>query len=332
MSIPHPILEQFHAYLASVRSESTAVKYSQAAGKFVEFCVANKLPLQKLPPGVLSAFSQYLTFNQLAPSSVHTHTAGAKKFLKWLQQRGFIERTPFDAPDLPRITQELPNALGEADILKFLRLASSQHEPQRTAMMILPFCGLRSDELVHLDLRSIARVDAPDNEGVKRPHICFTIRGKGGDVRVVPLLSDGKHILIQYLVGYRSKVADDRWLFPLTDGSPIATRTLRHYFKHIRERVDIGGKRLTPHTMRRTYATALWRAGVDVPTLTSIMGHKSVQTTLSHYLEVQPVDLAGAVGRSGAALISKGVYADKVHVAGVEVSTFLSNLPKVESL
>ena len=54
---------------------------------------------------------------------------------------------------------------------------------------------------------------------------------------------------------------------------------------------------------------------MDIPTLTKIMGHKSVQTTMKHYLEMQPEDLAGAVGRSGAALVSKGVYADQVKAA-----------------
>lgn len=317
--------------MVATKSENTAVKYSQAAVKFMQFCVEQNLRLKALPPGVLTTFSEHMTYNQLSPGSVHTHTAGAKKFLIWLQQRGFISRTPFDSPDLPRITHELPNALGQSDIVKFLAHANAQHEPQRTAMMLLPFCGLRSDELVHLRLDSVARVDAPDVDGKMTPHICLKVDcGKGGDPRVVPLLSDGKHILVSYLLNYRSRVRDPHWLFPMGDGDPIATRTLRHYFQQIRSKVDIGGKRLTTHTMRRTYATALWKAGVDPLTLAKIMGHKSVQTTMKHYLEMQPADLAGAVGRSGAALVSKGLYADQVKTASVEVSTFLKNLPKID--
>lgn len=321
------MIEQFRAYLSEVRSENTAQKYSQAAVKFLEFCATNKLQLDRLPRGVLSTFSEYLTYTGLSPGSVHTHSAGAKKFLQWLQAKGMIRDTPFTAPDLPKITTELPNALGENDMIAFLGLANAQHEPQRTAMMLLPFCGLRSEELTHLELKSVARVNAPNAQGVKVPHICLTVRGKGGDMRVVPLLTDGKHILVSYLLNYRKFIRDSPWLFPMHDGSPISTRTLRHYFQQIRGKVDPHERRLTPHTMRRTYATTLWRAGVDVAKLASIMGHKSLETTRKHYLEMRPEDLAGAVSQSGAALLSRGVYADQVRTAGVNVSDFLNTLP-----
>lgn len=84
-------------------------------------------------------------------------------------------------------------------------------------------------------------------------------------------------------------------------GGPISTRTLRHYVQRIRQ--IIGVKKLTPHTLRRTYLTTLWRAGLDIPTLTRIAGHKSVQTTMAHYLDIQPEDMAGAIQRVGAKLV-----------------------------
>ncbi len=327
MALPSPLLEQFRAYLKDVRSESTAQKYTQAAMKFLEFCSKNRLSLERLPSGVLTLFSEYLTHNGLAPKSVHTHTAGAKKFIRWLQAKNLIKSTPFTDPDLPRITHELPNTLSEADLVTFLGMANAQSEPHRTAIMLLPFCGLRSDELTHLTLSSLARVDAPGPDGKSIQHVCFSVRGKGGDMRAVPLLPDGKFILIAYLAKWR-KFFPGKWLFPSPSGNTISNRTLRYYVQGIRERIGKSGERLTPHTMRRTYATTLLRYGVDVPTLTRIMGHKSVQTTMNHYLDIQPVDMAGAVGRSGAALISRGVYADQVAKAGVDVGKFLSSLPK----
>lgn len=327
MPLPDPILDRFRAYLRLQRSESTAQKYGQAAEKFIAFCSNHRLRLDHLPPGILTLFSEYLSSAGLRPSSVHTMTAGVKKFLGWLRAHGLITGDAFAAPDLPKITQEAPNVASTQDLVAFLQMAAAQPEPQRTILLLLPFTGLRSDELTHLDLRSISRVDTPIDGGTM-PLICLTVRGKGGDVRVVPMLPDGMGILIHYLQTWRKEQPPGSWLFPMPDGGPIANRTLRHYVQQIRERIGMAGQRLTPHTMRRTYATALYHAGVDVPTLTKIMGHKSVQTTMTHYLEISPVDLAGAVGRSGAALLSKGPYAESVFAAGREASDFLASLPK----
>jgi len=176
-------------------------------------------------------------------------------------------------------------------------------------------------------------VQVPATDGGRVDHVCFFVKGKGGDFRTVPLLLDGKPLLIHYLTKWRAPQLGP-YLFPMSDGTPMSNRTLRHYVQWIRERMQAEGRditRLTPHALRRTYITTLWRAGLDVPTLTKIAGHKNVQTTLNHYLEVQPEDLAGAVGRSGASLIARGDYADSVRAASADVNHFLASLKTTET-
>lgn len=325
--LPDTSLEQFHSHLVATNNGNTASKYRLAAQKFLAFVGSNRLQLEDLPPGVLSHFSEVLTYQGLKPSSVSVMTAGAKKFLKWLQDRGVIATTFFSSPDLPRIVRQIPNAMKDEDLLAFFGYAAMCPEPVRTAILLLPYCGLRSNEMTTLQLGALKRVDVPMTEGLV-PHVCFQVLGKGSKYRTVPLLLDGKPLLMQYLEGWR-KTQVGPYLFPMSDGSPVANRTIRHYVQWIRTELERNGKnpdRLTPHTLRRTYATTLWRAGVPAETLAKILGHEDVKTTMTHYLEVRAEDLAGAVGRSGAQLIARGPYADKVRGVQDGVDTYLKSL------
>lgn len=313
----------FEQYLLGVRSKNTTIKYVQAAERFLEYCHSAGLSFDKLPPGVMNGFSSWLSRSGAAPRSVHVYVAGARRYLDWCRGRG--ETIPaLSRGDLPRIHNlGTPNALRDDVLMKYLSLANRLVEPARTCLLLLPYCGLRSEEMTTLSLRSIRKVGLQLRGGGTQDHIVFAVRGKGGDVRVVPLLLDGPPLLASYLQGWRRTAGDGDWLFPLR-GGPIATRTVRYYVQKIREAIGPDGvKKLTPHTLRRTYLTTLWKAGLDVPTLTKIAGHKSVQTTMTHYLDIQPEDLASSIQRVGARLIQSESAAQSAasRVSGVLRST-----------
>lgn len=329
VALPDTSIDQFYAHILRLNNENTAGKYRLAATKFENFCGQFQLPLGDLPHGVLSLFSEVLVSQGLKPNSVAVMTAGAKKYLKWLQASGAIAPKNFMSPDLPRIKNAQPTSLRDEDLVAFFQLANACPEPARTAIMLLPFCGLRSDELTHLTLSSIKNFEVPKTGGGTVSQICFYVeKGKGGDPRTVPLLLDGRKVLVDYLQDWRAAQFGE-YLFPTSDGQPIANRTVRHYVQWIREQMTLAGKnpdKLTPHTLRRTYITTLWRAGLDVPTIVKIAGHKSVQTTMTHYLAVTGEDLAGAVRGKHISLMAKGPYADKVRSASNEIEQFLDSL------
>ena len=315
-------VESFEQYLLGIRSKNTAVKYAQAAERFLEYCVSAGFSLDRLPPGAMNGFSSWLTRSGAAPRSVHVYVAGARRYLDWCRGQG--EMIPALAKgDLPKVSMGgSPNALRDEVLVRYLSLASRLAEPVRTCLLLLPYCGLRSEEMATLSVRSIRKVALQLRGGGTQDHIVFAVRGKGGDVRVVPLLLDGPPLLAAYLQGWRKQYGSrGEWLFPMRGGSaPIATRTLRYYVQKIREVMGPDGtKKLTPHTLRRTYLTTLWRAGLDVPTLTKIAGHKSVQTTMTHYLDIQPEDLASSIQRVGARLVQSASATQSVasRVSGV---------------
>lgn len=325
MPLPSITIDAFRTYMLAVKQPATAEKYAFGAARFLAFLAHHGLVVERLPPGILSMFAESMIHEGLRPASVGVYVAAARRFLEWLRAQGQTNLPVLARVDLPKIDQPIPNALKQDDILVLLAAASRLAEPVRTAILLMPFCGLRSHELTTLTLDSISKVVVPaTNSTPGGVYICFTIKGKGGKTRTVPLLLDGGPLLIRYLSTWRRRMPG-KWLFPSPSGKPISDRTVRLYTQRIRKQLP-QIKRLTPHTLRRTYITTLHRAGLDIPTLTRIAGHESVQTTMKHYLEIRPEDMTGAVHKSGARLVAVGPYAQAVEKAGQDVHALLEQL------
>ncbi|WP_053230841.1 tyrosine-type recombinase/integrase [Sandaracinus amylolyticus] len=337
MPLPDLSIESFRSYVLAVRSKNTAIKYAQAASRFMLFCAQHQLEMSALPPGAIRLFAEHLLHAGMKPASVKTMAAGAKRYLEWCADKG--QSLPvLGRADIPRRHGPPPNALSGETLLAYLALASRVHEPVRTALLLLPYSGLRTFEAASLELGHLSKLTLPvgASRGASgsRPQemIVISVNGKGGKHRVVPLLLDGKPLLLAYLRGWRRRQSG-KWLFPMPGGGHVATRTLRHHVKLIRERISEAlGRyvRLTPRTLRRTYLTTLYRHGIDVPTLTKIAGHESVQTTMDHYLEIQVQDVANAT--SGARLVAKGAREELVSRARASVGALLAQTAEARVL
>lgn len=300
--MPNYSIESFTSYLLNVKSKNTATKYTDAAKHFLSFVAEKGLNFDSLPPSAMGDFVTWLIARDLAPRSVSLYVAGARSYLRWCEGHGLATPVRLHA-DLPKADAPVPNALRSEALLSYLRAASKLHEPVRTALLLLPYCGLRAEEITSLKLTSIRKVALPLKGGSgHKEHLVFIVRGKGNVVRIVPILLDGVPIFLDYLKNWRQYAHPGDWLFPGTNGDYLATRTLRSYCQRIRDTMPKQQK-LTPHTLRDTYITTLWKCGVDIPTLTKIAGHKSVQTTYNHYLDIQDEDVASAVVQKDARLI-----------------------------
>lgn len=292
-------VDQFEAYLRAVKAPNTAKKYAAEAERFLEFLEQRKIDMNRLPPGIIQHYAAFLVEHQFQSASIHVMIAGARSYLEWCRGQG--ESIPtLNKTDLPKVHNREPNALKNEALLQYLALASRAKEPFRSALLLLPYCGLRSEEIATVSISAIRTVSLPIRGGGHQKHVVMMVRGKGSELRVAPVIFDGRALLAKYLRDWR-RHQGGTWLFQMPDGSHLATRTLRHYVQKIRE--TIGVQRLTPHTLRRTYATTLWRMGVDDVTLTKAMGHRALATTQKHYLDVSPEDVVGGVSR---ALIVRG--------------------------
>lgn len=303
--------DAFYRHLLGTKSKATARKYAPYVRTFLRLMRANGYEtFAELPPGLLGDFVVMLSEQEKSPATIKVEVAAVKKYLEWVKSRGVTVADQAKV-DLPKQVIQMRTCLPTSKFTDYFRHADMDlEEPVRTAVMLLPCCGLRISELINLRLGSIhaARVKMKTPEGKEQRYkdtLYLKVLGKGGKERYVPLMEEGVEILTGYLAGWR-RSQKGFWLFPSTAPSRknagkhhVSDRYIRGAMQKMREPM---GLTFTPHTMRRTYITMLWRKGIDLGVLARIAGHKNVQTTLDHYINMEPDDVMKAFHNVGGSL------------------------------
>jgi integrase/recombinase XerD len=203
---------------------------------------------------------------QKASWCVFNQTVCALRFLYsvTLGQPDMIGRIPF-----AKKPKKLPVVLSPEEVMRFLNTPKRVRD--RTLLDVCYTCGLRVSELVGLQ---VADIDS------KRMVLC--IRGKGQKERLVPISPRLLKVLRAYWLTCRSKT----WLFPggIDPAKRLTETAVRRLCEQSAEQAGLN-KRITPHTLRHSFATHLLEAGVDLLTVQALLGHNHLRTT-AIYLHV----------------------------------------------
>lgn len=304
-------LAAFRRHLEGTRSSSTAKKYVPNVRRFLKMLEDNGYDsLSTMPPGILGDFVVALREQEKSVATTKLAVYSVKKYLTWVKSRGahVAHQAEVDFPKDPaRMRSVLPTDMFTA----YFRYADAHlTEPTRTAVMLLPCCGVRIAELLSLRIGDIQaqKVKMKTPKGATQRYkrtLVLKVRGKGDKERYVPLMEEGVEILTGYLNGWRSRVPGT-WMFPRVTKKgaphPVSDRHIRAAMQKMREPMGLD---FTPHTMRRTYITMLWRKGVDIATLARIAGHANIQTTIDHYIVMEPEDVVKALQEAGSTMTEK---------------------------
>jgi len=163
----------------------------------------------------------------------------------------------------------LPSVLAPQEVLRLIAAAPTPRD--RLFLQVAYGCGLRLSELIHLQITDI--------DSARR--VIHVRQGKGAKDRLVPLSPRLLHELRDYWRIDRPRP----WLFPGDQpGQPISGSNMQRRFGQLVQRVGLT-KHCSLHTLRHSYATHLLEAGVDLLTLKTLLGHKTLETT-TRYLHV----------------------------------------------
>jgi integrase/recombinase XerD len=287
---PDTSIDAFERYLHGVRMPGTAGKYASAAKIFVGLLADwGYASLEDVPSHILSRYASHMGAEGFAPATTHMRIAAAKRYLRWVREQGIDVPVPYP-PDMPRVKTRLREILPAEFVPRYMQLASEMlSDPYLTAIQLMPCVGLRGNELANLPLSAVSKRQVVLRDGSVRETWVLQLEGKGGDERIVPILDEGKEVLLTYFSDWRRKRRGP-WLFPKppTCRKPISDRTLREALSKLCEPL---GMDFSPHTMRRTYLVTLWRRGMDATVIARIAGHKSIQTTYKHYLALDDHDI-----------------------------------------
>jgi integrase/recombinase XerD len=231
-------------------------------------------PLAGLDVAALGGYIDALYRDGLAPSSVCRHLASLTTFFRFLVFDGRLQENIAKLLVAPALWDRLPTVLSPAATDRLLEAPISTTRlgrRDRAALETLYATGCRASEVV--GLRPL------DIDLKARRARCV---GKGNKERQVPLGSSAVRALSAYLQRDRPALVarnpDAEVVFVSKSGQPLSRIDLWHIVKRHARSAGLGGK-ISPHTLRHSFATHLLARGADLRVVQEMLGHASIATT-----------------------------------------------------
>ena len=273
------LLLEFLAYLELERglSRNTLNAYRTDLLQYGRYLSERDLDATGVTPEQMAGYAAELSTGTddqpLASSTVHRKTAALRSFYKHLRREELIVDDPTAGMASPRRAKKLPNVLNQAEVSQLLaapRGDSPQVLRDRAILEVMYACGLRASELVDLELTDI------DTD-----HGMLKARGKGGKERIVPLGRQAIYAIERYLRTARPALVKGRPEKALFVNFRGAAMTRQGLYKIVQGHARTAGleDRMSPHTLRHSFATHLLAGGCDLRSVQEMLGHADVATT-----------------------------------------------------
>lgn len=229
--------------------------------KFLEFHQADKYTIRE--------YLGLLKEKELGKATIARKFAMLRTFYKYLIINNIIEKSPLENMSTPKTDKKVPEFLTEDEMQKLFNLPGMKLR-DRAMLEILYSCGFRIEELMSLNLKNI---DFFGN--------AITVRGKGDKERIVPAGDKCLEVMMKYVNERRAAgipVTINSPAFLGDKGKRLEQRTARRILH--RWFVNAGlKKKVSPHTLRHTFATHILDRGCDLRSVQEMLGHKNLSTT-----------------------------------------------------
>jgi integrase/recombinase XerD len=209
----------------------------------------------------------------VAPATLQRKIACLRSFYRFLRREQILERDPTADLRPPRSRGRLPKVLSRDEVQRLLdqpRGNSPAALRDRALLETMYACGLRASEAINLELSALD-IEA----GILRA------RGKGSKERIVPIGSKAIETLRAYLERARPRLVglrEEPRVFLNLRGGGLTRQGL---YKIVQRHARAAGleQKMSPHTLRHTFATHLLAGGCDLRSLQEMLGHADIATT-----------------------------------------------------
>lgn len=272
---PEKILTDYCAYMQLERGLSlhTIEGYRRDVVMLLDYLEENNVSIAEASADTLSAFLCTLHEIGIAPRSQARILSGVKSFFRFIRMEGYITADPCELLEAPQYGKHLPDVLSveEIDALIASLDPEKAETPRNHAILeTLYGSGVRVSELTEL---KISNMDL--DEGY------LLVTGKGNKQRIVPLSPTSIELISEYLEIRRQgpiKPGNEDILFLNRRGAKM-TRVMVFYV--VRDAAAAAGitKKVSPHTLRHSFATHLLEGGANLRAIQEMLGHESIATT-----------------------------------------------------
>lgn len=278
-SVNESLSQSIDAFLAMITVEkglarNTVEAYSRDLSRMAAYLIGRRVTAwPELDGQTLRGYFSALRAKGLSPRSIARHAVTIRRLCGFLETEGLIEKSPVPALLHSGPARKLPQTLSADDVRKLLRQPDGGEilgARDQAMLELLYASGLRVSELITLKTQ---QVNFQGNY--------VTVQGKGAKVRAVPFGQWARDKLASYLSDIRPRLLRGKsspYLFTNRSGQALSRQG---FWKLIRRYALTAGidKRVTPHTLRHSFATHLLEGGADLRSVQAMLGHADISTT-----------------------------------------------------
>ena len=272
-------IDKFIDYISNERKYSlhTIRAYTNDLNIFFNFLsnYNHKLSIINIDRSIIHLYIQSISKQKIGGKTLQRKVSSIKSFYKFLSDRELIKYNISDLIQIPKADRKLPNFLSQKEIAKLMSLpdlSTYKGVRDKSVLEVLYSTGLRISELISIEISNISRI--------KRT---IKVLGKGSKERYALL---GKEALISienYLI-IRCKLypnKDNFFLYPCLNKSKLNHISTRAMFNIVKKYlVNISNnEKLSPHSLRHSFATHLLENGADLLAVKDMLGHEDLSST-----------------------------------------------------
>ncbi len=209
----------------------------------------------------------------LSVGTISRILSSIKSFHQFLLREKIISNDPSSLIEAPKLEKKIPSFLSPAEVVKVLKspnLKSNQGLRARAILEIMYASGLRVSELVELKVSDV------------NLEVGFIkCKGKGSKERIIPLGNAANHFTKRYINETRPRLLKENqssFLFLAQGSHKLSRQSVWKIIKSMVKKAKIS-KKVSPHTLRHSFATHLLEGGADLRSVQEMLGHANITTT-----------------------------------------------------
>lgn len=267
-------VECFIAYIRDEKNKSinTQVSYQRDLKHLIVFLKENEISyFDEVEEADLKEYVRTLEELNMKAATISRHVASIKVFYKYLEQEKVVEESPAENLQLPKLEKKIPEILTMEEAERLLEQpgGDTPMELRDKAMLELLYAtGIRVTELIQL------------RTGDLNLQTDTLLCRDGNKERTIPFGQKARSALVQYLESGRPHLVsrDMEYLFVNYSGEPMSRQG---FWKLVKKYAGMAGieMKITPHTLRHTFAAHLVENGADLKSVQEMLGHSDISTT-----------------------------------------------------